>query len=68
MKRATKEPGICIYYIAIAMQAKTNETPIINFARQLIHAAPASVISVPLASDVICVVTQLQRQIPARCR
>jgi hypothetical protein len=47
MKCAAKETGICIYYIATAMQAKPNKIPIINFARQLIHAGPVSVISVP---------------------
>jgi hypothetical protein len=37
-----------------------NEIPIINFARRLAHAGPASVIRVPLASSVIWLVTQLQ--------
>jgi hypothetical protein len=58
-KRATKEAGTRIYCIATAMQANTHETAIIHFARRLTHAGPVSVIPVPLASSVICVVTQL---------
>jgi len=49
------------------MQAQTHEVPIINFARRLTHAGPVSVICMPLASGVICVVTQLRKRIPARC-
>jgi hypothetical protein len=66
-KRATKEPGTRIYCIATAMKANTHEIPIISFARRLTHAGPVSVISVPLASSVIYVVTQWQERTPARC-
>jgi len=42
------------------MKANTHEIQTINFVRKLARAEPVSVISVPLASSVICVVTQLQ--------
>jgi hypothetical protein len=58
-KRATKETGTRIYCIATAMKANTHEILNINFVRRLARAEPVSVNSVPLASSVICVVTQL---------
>jgi len=39
-----------------------------NFANRLTDAGLVSVISVPLASSVTCVVTQFQERTPARCR
>jgi hypothetical protein len=56
-KRATKGTTTRIFRIAPATKANTHDFPIINFARQLTHAA-GSVIPVPLTSSVICVVTQ----------
>jgi hypothetical protein len=57
-KRATKETGPRISCIQTAMQANPHEIPSRNFPRRTTHAGPVSVISVPLASSVICVVTQ----------
>jgi len=59
-KRATKDTGTRISYMATAMKANTHEIPIINFPWRLTHAGPVGVIPVPFASSVICVVTQLQ--------
>ena len=58
-KRATKETGTRISCIATAMKANTHEILNIDFVRRLARAEPVSVIPVPLASSVICVVTQL---------
>jgi hypothetical protein len=58
-KRAIKDKALVFSRIATAMKANTHETAIIHFARRLTHAGPVSVIPVPLASSVICVVTQL---------
>jgi hypothetical protein len=58
-KRATKEIGTRIYCITTAIRANTHEIPSINFVSRLSRAEPVSVIPVPLASSVICVVTQL---------
>jgi hypothetical protein len=57
-KRATKETGTRISCVATAMKANTHKIPTGNFARRLTHAGPVSVIPVPFASSVICVVTQ----------
>ena len=54
-KRTTKATGTRISYIATAMKANTHEIPIINFPWRTTQAGPVSVISVPLASSVICV-------------
>ena len=62
--RATKETGTRISWIATAMKANTHEIPNINFVRRLTHAERVSVIPVPSASSVICVVTQLQEPTP----
>jgi hypothetical protein len=64
-KRATKEAGTGIYCIAIAMKATTQEIPDISL-KCLAGAERASVIPVPLASSVICVVTHLQEQTSTR--
>jgi hypothetical protein len=64
-KRATKATGTRISCIAAAMKANTHEIPIIDFASRLTLAEPVSVISVPLASSVICVVTQSWKRTPA---
>jgi hypothetical protein len=67
-KRATKEPSTRICRIAAAMKANTHEITNINFARQLASADSVSVIPVPLASSVICVVTDLQEWASTRSR
>ena len=59
-KRATKKTRHSYSLHRNEMQANTHEIPNINFARRLAHAGPVSVIPVPFASSVICVVTQLQ--------
>jgi hypothetical protein len=59
-KRATKETGTRISCIATTMKANTHEIPNINLVRRLARAERVSVIPMPLASSVICVVTQLQ--------
>ena len=59
-KRATKETGTRISCTVAAMKADTHEIPTINFVRRLARAEPVSVIPVPFASSVICVVTHLQ--------
>jgi pyruvate dehydrogenase (quinone) len=61
-KRATKEAGSHISCTATAMKADTHEIPLIDLSRRLTHAGPVSVIRVPFASSVICVVTQLQER------
>jgi hypothetical protein len=57
-KRATKERGTRISRIATATKTNTHQVPTINFPLRRIHAEPVSVITVPLASSVIYVVTQ----------
>ncbi len=56
-KRATKGTGPRIHCTASEMEANPDEIPIIQFAR-LTRAGGGSVIPLPLASSVICVIAQ----------